>query len=71
MYEQAYVRYEHVVSFATTLGGYKRFTLEGRDTLRKVGLHDIKRSPVLASYRNFTGYVMGIYFGVTPLGVIP
>jgi len=55
----------------STLGGYERFTLGGRDTLRKVGPHDIKRSPVLASDRNFTGYVMGLHSGVTPLGINP
>jgi hypothetical protein len=58
--------YEHVVSFAIHARGYK-----GRDTLRKVGPHDIQRSPVLTSDRFFTGHVMGIFSGVTPLGIIP
>jgi len=50
-------------------GGYNRFSLGGRDTLRKIGPHDIKRSSMLASYMNFTGYVMGIYFGVLHSGL--
>jgi len=33
----------------STPGGFKRFTLGGRDTLRKVGPHDIKRSPMYLS----------------------
>jgi hypothetical protein len=52
-------------------GGYERFTLGGRDTLRKVGPHEIKRSLVLGIDRNFAGYVMGLYSGVTPLGISP
>lgn len=59
------------VSFASTLGGYKGYTLGGPDTLHKVGPHDIKRSLMLGSNRNFTGYVMGITLGVTPRGIIP
>jgi len=55
----------------STLGAYERFTLRGRDTLHKVGPHEIKRSLVLISGRNFTGYVMGLYSGVTPLGINP
>jgi hypothetical protein len=55
----------------STPGGYERFTLGGRDTLHKVGPQDIKRSPVLITDRNFTGFVMGLYFGVTPLGINP
>ena len=36
----------------STLGGCERFTLGGRDTLCKVGPHDIKRSSVLISDRD-------------------
>jgi len=55
----SYVKYDMNMSYIllSTPGGYKRFTLGGRDTLCKVGPHDIKRSSVLASDRNFTGYV--------------
>jgi len=59
----------------TTLGGYKRFTLGGRDTLRKVGPHDIKRSLMLTLDRKFIGYVRGMYSGllhpVTPCKTNP
>lgn len=46
-------------------------TSGGRDTLCKVGPHDIQRSPMLTSDRFFTGHVMEIFFGVTPLRIIP
>jgi len=39
----------------STLGGYKRFTLGGRDTLRKVGPHDTEG--VRCSLARFIGYV--------------
>jgi hypothetical protein len=51
--------------------GIRGVHVRGRDTLHKVGPYDVKKSPVLASDKNFTGYVMGLYFGVTPLGINP
>jgi hypothetical protein len=61
--------YEHVVSFAIHTRGIQKVHV--RDTLRKVGSHDIQMSPVLTSDRFFTGHVMGIFSRVTPLGIIP
>jgi hypothetical protein len=70
--EQVFVKYEHVVSFVIHARGMiQEVHVMGRDTLRKVGPYDIKRNPVLASDRDFTGYVMRINSGVTPLGIIP
>jgi len=48
----------------STPGGYKRFTLGGRDTLRKVGLHDTEG--VRCTLARFSSVMYGIVLGVTP-----
>jgi hypothetical protein len=63
-YEWLRIYYDMSCLLQSTLGGYKMFTLGGRDTLRKVGPHDIKRSLMLTLDRKFIYYVMGMYLGL-------
>jgi len=58
-----------VVSLAIHARGIQEVHTRGRDTFRKVGPHDTEG--VRCTLARFHRSCMGIYFGVTLLGIIP
>ena len=68
MYEQDFNQDVGVVSLAIHVGGYKRFTPGGRDTLLKVGPHDTEE--VRCTLARFSSVMYGIVLGVTPPGAL-